>query len=476
MVRARLWACVVAWTGCAPSRECPPLEEPLPVEVTDPAGRMVAEPTDGAAMFFGAPEVRTIDLDLDPVALGVLDAAPAAEQYVPAQLSVDGAVVGPVGLRYKGSVGAFIGCVSTSTEADPFNLSGSKTCPKLSYKVSLNEIEPEQTLFGMRKLLLHALHTDPSMLREHLGYRVFREAGVPASRTAYVRVRVNRELQGVFLAVEDVDGRFTRSHFSDGEGNLYKDLWPAYRRDATLPVDATRALAALETNEDEGPDVSRLVAFADELADAAEVEDADVRAALVARGLSVDHVARYIAADRAVRHDDGPLHFYAPIGPGGSHNVYVYEEAADARWWLIPWDLDRAFAVDTDWAGSGDAFSRIAPRWDDTDGDCGKRTANAGAWPQVPCACDPLIGAFACGWRGRVRAESEALWAGPLAEAAVSDWIDAQVTLLTPLVRAQNEADPRNPTVEAWLAGVEDLRARIAWIRADAEDALSPSP
>ena len=345
--------------GCAPSRRCPPLLAALPVSEEGASDRVRVQPDDGAAMFFGASTVRTLDLDLDPAALAVLDAAPAAEQYVPAQLSVDGGVVGPVGLRYKGSVGAFVGCVSNSTEDDPFDLSGSKTCPKLSYKVSLNEIEPEQSLFGMRKLLLHAMHTDPSMLREHLGYRVFREAGVPASRTSYVRVRVNGEVQGVFLAVEDVDGRFTRSHFADGEGNLYKDLWPSYRRDATVPVDAPRALAALQTNEDEAPDVSRLVRFADELADAAEAEDGDARADVVAAGMSTEHVAAYLAADRAIRHDDGPLHLYAPWGPGAGHNVYVYEEQRADRWWLVPWDLDRAFAVDTDWAGPGDAFSRM---------------------------------------------------------------------------------------------------------------------
>ena len=427
-------------------------------------------------MFFGTEYIRVLDLDLDPVALAVLDAAPAAEQYVPAQLRVDGTVIGPVGLRYKGSFGAFIGCVSSSTPENPFDLSGSKTCPKLSFKVSINEIVENQTLFGMRKLLLHALHTDASMLRERLGYRLFREAGVPASRTSYVRVRVNGELEGVFLAVEDVDGRFTRSHFGDGEGNLYKDVWPSYRPGVTLPVDAARALAALETNEDENPDVSRLVRFADGLAAAGEAEDGDARAAHVAAGMSVEHVAAYLAVDRAIRNDDGPLHFYAPAGPGSSHNVYVYEEARADRWWLVPWDLDRAFAVDTDWAGDGDNFSRLAPAWDDTEGDCAKRTANAGAWPQVPCACDPLVAAFACGWRDRVAAHSAALWAGPLSEASLTAWLDAEVERLAPLVRAQHDADERNPTEAAWRAGVDDLRARLAWLREAASENARSTP
>ena len=103
---------------------------------------------------------------------------------------------------------------------------------------------------------------DPSKLRERLGYSLFREMDIVAPRAVHARVYINGEYHGLFAAVEQVDGRFTANRFpNDGDGNLYKQLWP------TAQVTATAAEDALKTNDD--PDtmnVSDFLAFKDAVA------------------------------------------------------------------------------------------------------------------------------------------------------------------------------------------------------------------
>jgi spore coat protein CotH len=157
------------------------------------------------------------------------------------------------------------------------------------------------------------------MMREQLGYGLYREMGVAAPRTAYARVVINGQLEGLFLAVEQIDGRFTRSRFSDegGEGNLYKEIWPLYD-------DAAQYRSALESNKGSETNVDKILAFAAQIR-----TDPGAATAWVDR----DYTLRYIAVDRVILNDDGVFHWYCFIPQGnnnglyGNHNYYWYEES-----------------------------------------------------------------------------------------------------------------------------------------------------
>lgn len=67
-----------------------------------------------------------------------------------------------------------------------FEISGhsSRQAPKLAYNLKL----PKKTyLYGYRRLKLRSLGTDPSYIREDLGYKMLHAAGVPTTDTSYVR-------------------------------------------------------------------------------------------------------------------------------------------------------------------------------------------------------------------------------------------------------------------------------------------------
>jgi RNA polymerase sigma factor (sigma-70 family) len=63
--------------------------------------------------------------------------------------------------------------------------------PTRSYKVDLNKFAPGQKLGGLDELTFSSLLGDYSCLGEALAYELFREAGVPAPRTAYAWLSVS---------------------------------------------------------------------------------------------------------------------------------------------------------------------------------------------------------------------------------------------------------------------------------------------
>jgi hypothetical protein len=60
-------------------------------------------------------------------------------------------------------------------------------------------------------------------MREMFAYKLFRDMGIYTCRTVFVKVYINNVYRGLFTAVENIDGRFTKSRWPEyGDGNMYK--------------------------------------------------------------------------------------------------------------------------------------------------------------------------------------------------------------------------------------------------------------
>lgn len=284
-----------------------------------------------ASTVFDERQVVEYRVTLAPADWTELEEHGDEEVYLPASLEVNGSEVGTqsfasVGIRHKGSWTLhhcwddFGGVRSYEAE-----------CAKLSFKIKFNEYQPDARYENLKQLNLHAASGDATKLREMLAYSTFRDFGVDAPRTAPAKLYINEEFQGLFIAVEAIDGRFTAFHFPDGgNGNLYKEVWPR------AGLADQHFLDALETNE-EVADVSDMQGFS-----------AAVGAATDATFLSdmepwveVEALLRYVAVDRASKNWDGIMAFYSPEKP---HNYYWYhDDGPQGRFHLIPWDLDNTF-------------------------------------------------------------------------------------------------------------------------------------
>ena len=399
----------------------------------DPAVEFVTEPNDEAAYLFDAGVVRTYNLLVAEADLAILDAQPSAEQWVPAQLEFEGQTYGPFMLRYKGSTGSFKAPCTTGEPDGPKE-------GKCSIKLGFDEVDETLRFYGLKKLNFHAMNNDPSMLRDRLGYAMFRENNLVAPRAMHAKVLINGSLEGLFVAVEQVDGRFTRARFSEGgEGNVYKGVWPSRNGEAEF-------LAALETNS-ELQDASGMLEFQTAVRTSAEA---------TAQRIDRAYTMRYLAVDRVIVNDDGPLHFYCNpdtpphYGVGNGSNFYWYQAQMTPRFWLVPWDLDLAF--------DGTPWVTIRPEWSTTASCTCVAPATMYA-AQMPPSCDALVAHFVS-WREDYDREVDAFIAGPFARPRVDAKLDAWTNQLEPFVM-EAASRPAAPSVDEWKYGVNELRKKI---------------
>lgn len=433
------------WQACT----CTP-HTPNPVPPQGAPGEVVAEPDDEAAFLWDG-SLRTFELRLAPEDLAALDRDPAAEQYVAGTLIHGGVTYGEVGIRYKGSVGAFR---APCTQAG-FGGSGYPRTGKCSIKVSMNWRDPAGTFFGLRKLQFHSMGHDPSLMRDRLGYAMFRQMGVPAPRSVHARLLINGELAGLYALVEKIDGRFARSRFTEGgRGNLYKEVWPMHAGPRPYRN-------ALETNEDELPPVHPMLDF-----HAAAEAGGDAAKAWLDMPLTY----RYLAVDRVLVNDDGIMHFWCAAGGQGSntgshgnHNYYWYFAEDGSRLWLIPWDLDSSM--------DPGGFVQVMSDWRAAPATCGCMGYPGQAFPvpQYPPGCDPLIRAFASD-PAAYAAAVDAFLAGPFAADPVDALLDTWAAQIASEVQAQADAgivasEGGVLTPAAWQSALAELRDALAGMR-----------
>ncbi|MEL6892455.1 MAG: CotH kinase family protein [Actinomycetota bacterium] len=400
--------------------------------------------SENTADLFDQSELRTYAFTVEPDDLAQIDADPTAEQYVPATLRVDGLAVGDVGLRYKGSIGSFVGCTESPIVLEP---GGAKTCTKLSMKAKINWDGNDREFYGVRRLQFHSQNLDQSHLRERLGYWLFAEMGVVAPRSVHAKVVVNDEFVGLFALTENVDGRFVRDRFDDGSGNLYKSNWPLTSSGRVR--DAGDLLTSLRTNEnDDDIDVSMIQSFAEDI-----IADPATAPAAIERWTDIDRYLAYYAVDRAIRHDDGPLHWYCSADGGcGNSNFYWYEEPDADRLHLIPWDLDGAFE------NLGDQPNEVTWVADDfgvTRNDCKPFLAFPEALLQRSAACDPLLAATASFETELAQLDAQ-LRSGPFAR--IDERIDDWTAQIEPAVIQAANAHDDAVSVDAWRDAIEQLR------------------
>jgi len=307
------------------------------------------------------------------------------EKFVPADLKFGNENIGKVGIRYKGSYSLHTQCFQN----------GQKKCDKISYKVKFNQYDTTKRLLGLKKINLHALINDNTKMHDMISYGLFRDMGIYAPRSAYANVYVNDKLIGLFLAVEEIDGRFTKSRWPDyGDGNLYKEVWPK-------SSDANYYREGLKTNDNPGDNASmqKMVSYYNAINSSNEKNFEQNLSSY----MDFDYFLRYLAVDVAIKNWDGVRSFYVDEkNQSNNHNYYFYEEEIpNGKIWLLPWDMDQAMTQrDNYFDGMGGmggggfpggmgGFGGTLPQWNVATTNCGSQ--NVMGNNLVPPNCDKLF-------------------------------------------------------------------------------------
>lgn len=107
---------------------------------------------------------------------------------------------------------------------------------KAPFKIKLDKFVEGQNLWGLSKLTLNNMVQDPSMVRESVVYRLFRNVGVPAPRTGFAEVyvtspgQVTNAYYGLYLNIETPDEAMLKRWFGNKTAHLYES---AYDTDVT---------------------------------------------------------------------------------------------------------------------------------------------------------------------------------------------------------------------------------------------------
>jgi len=242
--------------------------------------------------------------------------------WVHADMRVDSAAFTDVGLRYKGNL-SFM----SSSAAAPL---------AASFKLKIDLHGGKGSWDGEKTFNFHAGVVDTSKMREAIAYAVFRAAGVPASRTAYVEIfftvpgLYKDTSGGLYVMIEDVNKKFLTRVLPPGGGLLMKpeglrggvqdrgDAWASYTptfrpdRDATLH------------------EQQRVMEFAKLVSQS----DVALFRSKIGTYLDVDEFLRFVAVNALLVNTDSYLN--------GSHNFYLYLDPKDDKFRFIPWDLDLA--------------------------------------------------------------------------------------------------------------------------------------
>lgn len=429
-----------------PTPEVPAVTPPTPTTGNE---QFLNEKSD---YIFDQKKLPTFELNLPVSELAKIDADPSAEEYVEGSLTFEGETISPVGIRYKGSIGAYVGCLSGTDWANP---SGRKTCTKLSMKVKANWADSEDRFYGLKKLQFHSQNHDDSQMRDRLGYWFFRKMDVPAPRSIHARLIVNGEYMGLFSLVEQIDGRFTRQNFEDGTGNLYKEIWPLTSNGN--PFSENDYIENLKTNEDENPTAEMIRSFAQEVANASDNDLQNV----IEKWMNIDEIISYAVVDRTIRNDDGAFHWYCSGNGCAPHNFYWYEDPTNRQVHLIPWDLDNAFE---NIISNANPVTPIGDPWGIISNDCQPFTVGFFGPQQRSAACDKLIGGWASYTEEFAQKKQEFL-ADVFSEERVNEKLDEWAAQIRAATEEASQAHSDAITVARWESSLNTLKTQLRFAR-----------
>jgi spore coat protein CotH len=205
---------------------------------------------------------------------------------------------------------------------------------KQPYKIKFDEFE-DQKLDGIKKIDLKNFINDPSLLHEPLAYKLLRDRGIPAPRTAYAELWVNGAYWGLYLLVENIDKPFLKRYFGGGandEGNLFRAGREfAVNLDYLGPDKETyKEKGLVLSNNEAEDDWSGLIRFLDVVTN---TPTGDIPVELP-KVFDVQTFIKMIAVERLLKAWDN-------FSFAGS-NFYLYQHP-DGRFRMIPWDYNETF-------------------------------------------------------------------------------------------------------------------------------------
>ncbi len=271
-------------------------------------------------VIFDKNKVLSIDITLAETDWNAMLEAPLDKTYYPCSITINGETFTNVGIATKGN-----SSLKRVAEEPDLNRYG--------FKISFGHFVKGQTCHGLDKLLLNANYADATYMKEYISYDLHTRMGVPTPLFSYADLKINGQLRGLYLAVEDIEESFILRNFGKTEGQLYKPSYLkgesfyagadlSYQGDDSSKYETILNSAQLGTASQE--DAQKLIASLKHLEEQTELETY----------VAVDSTLRMLAVNAFIMNDD--CYFGDQI-----HNYYIYEKGNCLT--MLPWDYNLAF-------------------------------------------------------------------------------------------------------------------------------------
>ncbi|MCG2730929.1 MAG: CotH kinase family protein [Acetobacterium sp.] len=158
--------------------------------------------------LFDDSSVHTINIEISAENWNSLQENATDEEYELCDVTVDGETLDNVAIRPKGN-SSLSSVASTDSE-------------RYSFKIDFDKYNESLSYHGLDKLNLNNIISDNTYLKDYLSYDMMEYMGVDAPLTSFVKVSVNGEYFGLYLAVEGVEEAFVTRNYGTDEGTLYK--------------------------------------------------------------------------------------------------------------------------------------------------------------------------------------------------------------------------------------------------------------
>jgi spore coat protein H len=251
------------------------------------------------------------EIQMNPEDLRMMDMNPRSDESYPANFTGNGVTYENVKIRYRGQ--------------------WARTWPKKPIKIFFNE---DKMFEGQRRLNLNSSFRDPSFIREIISYHVYRSAGVPASRSQLARVHLNGEFRGLYVQVEQPDKEFLKRNDLKGMTIIKASSRTKESDERTFPMlDRYRIHYEQETqkNTDAYPFLKQFCEGLNTAPDALKFFEANV---------DLNKYINYLAASALCQNWD----------QFNKNHFLVYDAKGSKKWFVLPWDLDRAMGDHWDWS------------------------------------------------------------------------------------------------------------------------------
>ncbi len=205
---------------------------------------------------------------------------------------------------------------------------------KKSFKVDFNRFISSQKFQGLEEMNLNGEHNDVSIMRTYLAHTLLRNAGLPSSRTSYVKLYINNVYKGLYINVEHIDDEYLDLRFAgQANGNLWKCFYGADLTWWGINPTNYQSVYELKTNKDSA-DYSALIHFIDVLNNTPSSNFV----CAIQEVFDVDLFLRNIALEILMGQWDGYAY--------NKNNYYLYQRESDGKIVFLSYDLDNTFGID----------------------------------------------------------------------------------------------------------------------------------